>query len=480
MYAPPPCLLLSVPLFSCSFVPCIPLPVCCFLYTSLLVLLGAAWLSWRAAGVLSGLCDLRVGSNGLGDEASVHLVKALHNCKQLAHLDLREVGCSCYGGAVSAVTELVLQSSHLGCVRLCKNAVLSEGAATIRSELKNLRRPLLMTLNMAMIDEAGAQHLLHLVRKNHLVTLSVLENPMGFAKRSLIQERVESNQSEYPPPMHWWNRLPLTERPASSISPTSSSRTLHTDDQVVTPTGRGEQLELPLSSNSPTSSSKTLHTDDEAVTPTGRPSCVTPRSSPVATFQMSPGTMLSSPQAPPSPFLDAVWGNLDEQQKVDSMCLNNHLIKASWILFCKRAVCLFASRSALLKIRFLRRIFRKNKYSIVSNPMKRLLGREQIRDDERVASDDADPSVMIPQIPQLEFSSTPFATSSFCNGSTSCGNLYAALCATNVATATVVPLPQEVGEPPRQIVSSGESAMQFVRPDNSSHIGNLFRCSPML
>ena len=445
------------------------------LYLASRVAGSCTWLNWRAAaGALSGLCDLRVGSNGLGDEASVHLVKALHNCKQLEHLDLREVGCSCNGGAVSAVTELVLQSSHLGCVRLCKNAVLSEGAATIRSELNNLSRPLLMTLNMAMIDEAGAQHLLHLVRKNHLVTLSVLENPMGFMKRSLIEERVESNQSEYPPPTHWWNRLPLVEPPASSISP-GSCMILHTEDQEVTPSGRGEQLEPFSSSDSPTSSSRTLHTDDQVVTPSDRPSCVTPRSSPVTTFQMSPGTMLSSPQAPPSPFLDAVWGNLDEQQKVDSLCLNNHLIKASWILFCKRAVCLFASRSALLKIRFLRRIFRKNKYSIVSNPMKVL---EQIRGDERVAADATDPSLMIPQIPQLQFSGTPFATSTFCSGSTSCGNLYGALCATNVATATVAP--QQVGQPPSQIVSSGESAMQFVGPDNSSHIGNLFRWSRML
>merc|ERR1711959_284698 len=53
----------------------------------------------------------------------------------------------------------------------------------------------------------------------------------------------------------------------------------------------------------------------------------------------------TTPQTPISPFVDALWTNLNEKQKESTLFLNNdHLTQASWILLRRRAICLFQAR----------------------------------------------------------------------------------------------------------------------------------------
>merc|ERR1712196_93625 len=44
----------------------------------------------------------------------------------------------------------------------------------------------------------------------------------------------------------------------------------------------------------------------------------------------------TTPQTPISPFVDALWTNLNEQQKESTLYLNEHLTQASWILLRRR------------------------------------------------------------------------------------------------------------------------------------------------
>jgi|ERR1711907_116706 len=53
----------------------------------------------------------------------------------------------------------------------------------------------------------------------------------------------------------------------------------------------------------------------------------------------------TTPQTPISPFVDALWTNLNEQQKESTLYLNEHLTQASWILLRRRAICLFKARA---------------------------------------------------------------------------------------------------------------------------------------
>merc|ERR1712166_694957 len=48
---------------------------------------------------------------------------------------------------------------------------------------------------------------------------------------------------------------------------------------------------------------------------------------------------------PTSPFVNALWTHLDDQQKESTIDLNEHLVKANWILLRSRALCLFAARA---------------------------------------------------------------------------------------------------------------------------------------
>merc|ERR1712072_62436 len=57
------------------------------------------------------------------------------------------------------------------------------------------------------------------------------------------------------------------------------------------------------------------------------------------------GLTPTTPQAPTSPFVGAVWGSLNDQQKTHSLCLGKHLVNASWILLRRRAIGLFTARA---------------------------------------------------------------------------------------------------------------------------------------
>merc|ERR1711934_47238 len=57
------------------------------------------------------------------------------------------------------------------------------------------------------------------------------------------------------------------------------------------------------------------------------------------------GLTPTTPQAPTSPFVGAVWGSLNDQQKTHSLSLGPHLVQASWILLRRRAIGLFTARA---------------------------------------------------------------------------------------------------------------------------------------
>merc|ERR1711977_310033 len=57
------------------------------------------------------------------------------------------------------------------------------------------------------------------------------------------------------------------------------------------------------------------------------------------------GLTPTTPQAPTSPFVCAVWGSLNDQQKTHSLSLGPHLVQASWILLRRRAIGLFTARA---------------------------------------------------------------------------------------------------------------------------------------
>jgi len=59
---------------------------------------------------------------------------------------------------------------------------------------------------------------------------------------------------------------------------------------------------------------------------------------PIARTPMTPAT-------PTSPFVNALWTHLDDQQKESTIDLNEHLVKANWILLRSRALCLFTARA---------------------------------------------------------------------------------------------------------------------------------------
>jgi hypothetical protein len=52
-----------------------------------------------------------------------------------------------------------------------------------------------------------------------------------------------------------------------------------------------------------------------------------------------------TPATPTSPFINALWTHLDDQQKESTIDLNEHLVKANWILLRSRALCLFTARA---------------------------------------------------------------------------------------------------------------------------------------
>lgn len=64
-----------------------------------------------------------------------------------------------------------------------------------------------------------------------------------------------------------------------------------------------------------------------------------------ATWSPCTGFTPTTPQAPTSPFVGAVWPSLNDQQKESTLFLGEHLVNASWILLRQRAICLFRARA---------------------------------------------------------------------------------------------------------------------------------------
>jgi len=115
-------------------------------------------------------------------------------------------------------------------------------------------------------------------------------------------------------------------------------------------------------------------TFDERLRPNWSPSSATP----------------TTPQAPTSPFVDALWMKLDDRQKESTLYLNDQLVQASWILLRRRAICLFRARS----LSMLSRAKRKTRLMAEVVARKELEIERMMRNEssEELSSDESSPS----------------------------------------------------------------------------------------